>query len=75
MRKFNPSIIFSGHEHQSFFLHDGNKQSFEMQKGVVNLNILDHQSEKEMVLPSCNYKMGAAGFGFAVVRKSKHSSS
>ena len=38
-----------------------------MQKGYVNLNILDHQSEKEMVLPSCNYKMGAAGFGFAVL--------
>jgi len=30
---------------------------------------LDHQSEKEMVLPSCNYKMGAAGYSFAVVRK------
>ena len=68
-KRFQPNLIISGHEHKSYFLRGGQQQAFENQRGFVNLNIRDKTVEKEIVVPSCNYRLGNTGYGAAVLSK------
>lgn len=67
MKEFEPNLVISGHEHKSYFLRGGQQQAFENQRGFVNLNIRDKTIEKEIVVPSCNYRLGNTGYGAAVI--------
>lgn len=69
LKVFEPHLILSGHEHKSFFIRGGHQQPFENQRGFVNLNIRDKTIEKEIVVPTCNYRLGNAGFGAAVLQE------
>ena len=52
-----------------FLVDFTNQQPFENQRGFVNLNIRDKTIEKEIVVPTCNYRLGNAGFGAAVLQE------
>jgi len=69
IQKFKPNIIFSGHEHKSVFVRNGQQQIFANQKGFVNLNIMDATTLKEIIVPSCNYKLGNTGYGTAIINQ------
>ena len=61
--------IYLGHEHKSVFVRNGAQQVFANQKGFVNLNIMDSSIVKEIIVPSCNYRLGNTGYGAAIVSK------
>ena len=73
LKNFEPNLVISGHEHKSYFLRGGQQQAFENQRGFVNLNIRDKTIEKEIVVPSCNYRLGNTGYGAAVISKRQQS--
>ena len=58
-----------GHEHKSVFVRNGEQQVFANQKGFVNLNIMETSTKKEIIVPSCNYKLGNTGYGVAIISK------
>ena len=61
--------VYLGHEHKSVFVRNGAQQVFANQKGFVNLNIMDSSIVKEIIVPSCNYRLGNTGYGAAIVSK------
>lgn len=70
-----PAMIFSGHFHQSFHFsgekargHASHFYPFVEPRGVLNFSLFS-ENVHEIIVPTCNYRMGRQhyGFGLAVI--------